>query len=347
MNEADRRFLLWAAGLALLCLLVYALRGILLPFVAGIAVAYALEPLAVRLERRGVPRGAAAAVLVLVFFALVVAFLLLFVPVLQQQIVGFAGRLPDYAAALQTRAETWFDVLQARLPPEDFTKLQEELKGLAGGLLGWVGGVATGIWSGGMAVVHFLAMVIITPLVVFYILRDWDGIVARIDAALPEAHRATVGHLAREIDRTLSSFARGQATVCLILAAFYATGLALIGLDFGIVIGIIIGILAFIPFVGSAIGLVLSVGLAALQFSDWTPVLLTLALFVAGHILEGQVLTPKIVGESVGLHPVWVIFALLAGGALLDFVGVLLAVPVAAAVGVLVRFAFRERAVPP
>jgi predicted PurR-regulated permease PerM len=348
MTEADRRFLIWAAGVVVLCAFVYALRGILLPFVAGIAIAYILQPLATRLERWRLSRGAAAALLVLASVVLFAAFIFLFVPVLRDQIVGFAERLPSYADSLQTRAEKWLDVLQARLSPEDFGQLQDEMKGAAGSLLAWIGGFATGLWAGGMAVVHFLALLIITPLVAFYLLRDWDRIVAQLDDLLPAAHKADIEHLAREIDRTLSSFARGQAIVCLILAVFYATGLALIGLDFGIVIGLIIGILAFVPFVGSAIGLVLSVGLAALQFSEGTPILLTLALFVAGHILEGQILTPKIIGDSVGLHPVWVIFALLAGGALMDFVGVLLAVPIAAAIGVLVRFAVRRAtALPP
>jgi predicted PurR-regulated permease PerM len=336
---ADRRLILWLLGLALLWALVYALRGILLPFVAGIAIAYVLDPVADRMERWRCGRTAAAALLVVLFFLLGVVFLLLFVPVLQDQLTQLAAKLPDYAAALQGIVERLLGVLQARLPPEEFAKLQESVAGIGAKALAAFGAVASGLWSGGMAIVHFLALVIVTPLVAFYLLRDWNAIVARIDAALPRAQAPALRHIAADIDRTLSAFARGQATVCLILAVFYAAGLFAIGLDFGIVIGIIIGILAFIPFVGSAVGLVLSVGLAAAQFGAWEPVAWTLALFVAGHLLEAQVLTPKIVGESVGLHPVWVIFALLAGGALMDFVGVLLAVPVAATIGVLARYA--------
>jgi predicted PurR-regulated permease PerM len=347
MTAADRRLLFWVVGIALGCVLIYALRGILLPFLAGIAIAYVLHPSADRLESWRVPRGVAAALLVIASLVLVVAFLLLFVPVLQDQISSFASRLPDYATSLQNHATKWFNVLQDRLPPEEFAKLQDGLKGMAGGMLGWLAGIATGIWSGGMAVVHFLALVIITPLVAFYLLRDWDRIIAQLEAVLPAAHKTTIETIAGQIDRTLSAFARGQATVCVILAVFYAVGLALIGLDFGIVIGIIIGILAFVPFVGTVVGLILSAGLALAQFDSAMPILLTLGLFVLGHLLEAQVLTPKIVGESVGLHPVWVIFALFAGGALMDFVGVLLAVPVAATIGVLVRFAFARAGAPP
>ena len=336
---SDRKLVLWLLGAALLCLLVYALRGILLPFVAGIAIAYVLDPIADRLERWRCGRTAAAALLVVLFFVLVVVFLMLFVPVLQDQVTRLVAKLPDYAAGLQGIVERLLGVLQARLPPEEFAKLQEGVAGMGAKALAALGAVASGLWSGGTAVIEFLGLVIVTPLVAFYLLRDWNAIVARIDAALPRAQAPSLRRIAVDIDRTLSAFARGQATVCLILAVFYAAGLFAIGLDFGIMIGIIIGILAFIPFVGSAIGLVLSVGLAAAQFGAWGPVAWTLGLFVAGNFLEGQVLTPKIVGESVGLHPVWVIFALFAGGALMDLVGMLLAVPVAATIGVLARYA--------
>ena len=193
--------------------------------------------------------------------------------------------------------------------------------------------------SGGLAIVNVLALVFITPIVTFFLLRDWDEMVARIDKWLPRQWAPVIREQATLIDETLAGFVRGQSLVCLLLGTFYAIGLTIVGLEFGIVIGMLAGILSFIPYVGTIVGFVLSVGLAFAQYPDWLPIFIVVGIFLAGQAIEGNFLTPKLVGERVGLHPVWVIFALLAGGSLFGFVGVLLAVPVAAVIGVLARFA--------
>ena len=184
-----------------------------------------------------------------------------------------------------------------------------------------------------------LRLLVITPLVAFYLLRDWDRIVARIDSLLPSRIRPIVREQAKEIDDILAGFVRGQATVCLLLGVFYAVGLSLAGLDFGVIVGLGTGLISFIPYFGMTIGLVTGMGIAVAQFADWVPIAIVAGVFAVGQVLEGNVITPRLVGNRVRLHPVWVIFAVLAGGALFGFTGILLALPAAAVIGVLVRFA--------
>jgi predicted PurR-regulated permease PerM len=332
----------WLVLLLVTLIGIYLLRSVLLPFVAGMAVAYLLDPVCDRLERWRMSRTWAT-VLVTVCFVLICALvLLLIIPVVVSQAADFAERLPDYAAALEREARQLIDLVRDRLDPTSEEKLQSLLADTANKVFAWLGNVLGGIVSGGVAFFNFIALLVITPVVAFYLLRDWDRMIAKADDSLPRKHQATIRQLAREVDDTLAGFLRGQGTVCLSLAVFYAVGLTLAGLDFGLVIGLIAGFLSFIPYVGSLIGLLLSVGLALAQFDSWVSVAIVAAVFFVGQAIEGNVLTPKLVGDRVGLHPVWVMFALLAGGALFGFVGVLLAVPVAAVVGVGVRFAFAQ-----
>jgi predicted PurR-regulated permease PerM len=192
-------------------------------------------------------------------------------------------------------------------------------------------------------VVNVIVFLVVVPVVAFYMLMDWDHMVARIDHLLPRDHAPVIRRLAGEIDRTLASFVRGQGTVCLILGTFYAVALMVVGLQFGLVVGLIAGLLTFIPYVGALVGGALSVGLALFQFwGDWWLIVAVAAIFQVGQMVEGNILTPKLVGSSVGLHPVTLIFALSAFGTLFGFVGMLVAVPVAAAIGVLVRFALEQ-----
>lgn len=334
------RFWLIVLAVALIC--IYLLRSMLLPFVAGMAVAYLLDPLCDRLERWGLSRTWATTIVTVSFVLLCVLVLLLIIPTLVNQIATFVERAPEYLAALQREATELLDRLRDRLDPTSEQKLQGMLQDSTGKVFGWVTGVLGGIITGGVAFFNFVALLVITPVVTFYLLRDWDRMVARADDSLPRRQQATIRELAREIDETLAGFLRGQGTVCLSLAVFYAIGLTLAGLEFGLVVGLIAGFLSFIPYLGSLVGLVLSVGLALAQFESWISVAIVAAVFFVGQAIEGNVLTPKLVGDRVGLHPVWVMFALLAGGALFGFVGVLLAVPVAAVIGVGVRFAFAQ-----
>jgi predicted PurR-regulated permease PerM len=217
-------------------------------------------------------------------------------------------------------------------------RIRESLGASSGKIAGWITQILSGLVTGGVAIANLLSLIFITPVVSFYLLRDWDRLVAQVDSCLPRGSVGVVREQAGLIDRTLAGWVRGQFTVCLVLGTYYAAGLTLAGLDFGLVIGLLAGLLSFIPFVGAAVGLVGSVGLALVQFDDWLRIAIVAGVFFVGQAVEGNFLTPRLVGDRVGLHPVWVIFALLAGGALFGFVGVLLAVPVAATLGVLVRF---------
>ncbi len=328
----------WLTAFAVVVTALYLWRDILLPFIAGMAVAYFLDPAADRLEKWGCSRTVATSIITGAFVVVVVAVLLLILPVLHSQIVQFAERVPTYAEMLRESIVPLLDTLRARVSPEVVERLRDVASGFVGGAIGWISRVLGSIWGGGMALFHLLSLIVITPVVAFYLLRDWDRMIAKIDSWLPEAHAQVIREQAALVDRTLAGFVRGQALVCLILGAYYGIALTLIGLDFGLIIGLGAGLISFIPFVGSIIGFAVSLGLAFLQFSEWLPVALVAAVFIVGQIAEGYFLTPKLVGDRVGLHPVWIIFALLAGGVLLGFVGVLLAIPVAAVVGVLARF---------
>jgi len=334
----ERRLGLWLLVLVGAGVLIYLLRGALLPFVAGMAVGYLLDPLADRLEALKCPRGLAAAVILGAFFVGVVAILVVLAPVLQVQVAGFVARVPAYAESLQALAEPMIAQFKARLTEAQMDQLREAAGGYAGDVVGWLGGLVGGLFSGGLAVFSVLSLVVIMPVVAFYLLRDWDRIIASLDALLPLGAAETVREQVREIDTRLSGFVRGQAIVCLVLGTWYAVGLSLVGLDFGLLVGLGAGLISFIPYFGTAVGLGVGVGLALAQFSEWLPIALVAAVFVSGQVLEGFVLTPNLVGERVGLHPIWVLFALMAGGGLMGFTGVVLAVPAAAAIGVVVRF---------
>lgn len=345
----QRQMVFWVAALAVLILILVVLRPILLPFVAGMALAYALDPLADRLERLGLGRLAASLLILFLFTVVFIVAIAALAPLLGQQIALFAQSLPAnierlqelFLKASQSAQLGWLrDMLGTG---ESGGPAGISAGGLVGQAAAWLAGVAQSVVSGGLALVNFLSLLVVTPVVAFYLLNDWDRMIARIDSWLPRQHAATIRELARQVDAALAGFVRGQGLLCLILGLFYATGLTLVGLNFGLLIGLGAGLISFIPFVGTILGFVVSVGVALAQFwPDWVMVGIVIGIFVTGQILEGNVLQPKLVGEHVGLHPVWLIFALFAFGYLLGFVGMLLAVPLAAVVGVLSRFAVRQ-----
>jgi predicted PurR-regulated permease PerM len=337
-----QRVAFWTSLFALSAYLLYLISGILLPFVAGFAIAYFLDPVADRLEQLRLPRWAAAIIVLVAFFLLVIACFVLVVPLLQGQLSDLIRRFPDFMKKGQGQAEALIYMLQEHLAPEDIQRLKEAVGAKAGDLVSWIISLLTGLVTGGLAIANLLSLIFIMPVVAFFLLRDWDHIVALVDSWLPRHHLHTLREQAALVDQTLSGFIRGQASVCLILGVFYACALTLAGLDFGLTIGLLIGLLIFIPYVGTAVGAVLSIGLASLQFDDWHRVMVVAGIFLVGQTLEGNFLTPKLVGDRVNLHPVWVIFALLAFGTLFGFVGVLVAVPVAAVIGVGVRFALKQ-----
>jgi predicted PurR-regulated permease PerM len=340
----QRQIGFWLLTLLLVALALYVLRDALLPFVAGLALAYLLDPLADRLQRLGLGRLGATLLILVSFICLFVVTLVLIAPLIAHQLAGFAGKMPGYVARLQALIiEQGGPLLERFGGPEALADMQSSIGNLVGQGAAWFGRFLQSLWSGGQAIISIFALLVVTPVVAFYLLVDWDRMVATIDAWVPVRHRDTVRRLAREIDDAIAGFVRGQTAVCLILGTFYAVALSLIGLNFGALIGMVSGILTFIPYVGSLTGLVLSAGVAVVQFwPDWTMILATLGIFIFGQFVEGNVLSPKLVGDAVGLHPVWLMFALVAFGSLFGFVGLLLSVPLAAAAGVLARFALQR-----
>lgn len=331
--------LFWLVVAASSFLLIWLLSDILLPFIAGMAVAYLLDPLADRLERAGLSRTLATSLILGLFFGAFLLATILLYPILMAQLVNLLAGLPALLEKLRAALLPVISRLLVDFPQAEGVSLREALGGSAEKAVSWIGGLLGQIWGGGLALVNFLALVIVTPIVAFYLLRDWDRLVQRIDSWLPRQHADTIRTQAAQIDRTLAGFVRGQLSVCLVMAIYYALALSVIGLDFGLVIGLLSGAISFVPYVGALLGFGFSVGVALVQFWPEFPwIIATVAVFVVGQFVEGNVITPKLVGDQVGLHPVWLIFALLAFGLLFGFVGILIAVPAAAVIGVLTRF---------
>ncbi|MEB2844036.1 AI-2E family transporter [Rhizobiales bacterium RZME27] len=334
-----RHIYFWLAVFVLFVGFLWFFRTILLPFVAGMALAYFLDPVADWLERRGLSRMMAS-VLILVGFVLIFALsLMLVIPVIVNQFAQFAAAMPGYITQLQqilSSPETSF--LPGWVTSQIDTVKQNFSEVLSQGA-GFIGTLFAQVWNSGKAIVDVVSLLIVTPVVAFYLLLDWDRMVNKVDSWVPRDQVQVVRQLAREMDRSVAGFIRGQGSLCLILGIFYAVGLSLVGLNFGLLIGFVAGMISFIPYIGSLIGLVLSVGVALVQFwPEYTWIIATAGVFFLGQFLEGNILQPKLVGSSVGLHPVWLMFALFAFGAMFGFVGLLVAVPAAAMVGVLVRF---------
>ncbi|MGE0501281.1 MAG: AI-2E family transporter [Rhizobiaceae bacterium] len=338
-----RQIRFWLIAAAIFIAFVWIFSDILLPFVAGMVLAYFLDPVADRLQRAGLSRFMATNVILVGFLVVFALALIVVVPVLASQLADLIGRLPEYLADLQALI-TSFDPqwIQDRfgVNAED---LRQALSTLLENSVGFFTTIMQSIWDSGVALFNIAGLFVVTPVVAFYMLLDWDRMIARIDSWVPRDYVTTVRELARQINVATAGFVRGQGTLCLILGVLYAVGLTAVGLNFGILIGLFAGLISFIPYVGSLVGLVLSVGVAFVQFwPDWTMVVGVAAIFFVGQFIEGNILQPRLVGKSVGLHPVWLMFALFAFGALFGFVGLLLAVPAAAAVGVLVRFAIER-----
>lgn len=336
------RLLFFVGGFILLGIFMSLISTILLPFVVAVITAYFLDPVADKLEKWGLSRTMATLTIVVSFFLLLIIAGLLLVPVLYQQSVALIHEIPNYTRAIQNEVLPSISRYMNRISPESVDKAKEAISNTSGSVIEFVTTLAKNILSSGLAVVNLLSLLFVTPIVTFYVLRDWDAIVAKINGFIPPLYAPVIREQCREIDRTLSGYIRGQTNVCLILGVFYAIGLSLAGLNFGLFIGLGTGLLSFIPYVGVLFGLVIGLTVAFFQFGDWVHVGIVASVFLIGQFLEGNFVTPKLVGGRVNLHPVWVIFALLAGGALFGFTGLLLAVPVAAILGVLIRFALRK-----
>lgn len=335
-----RQIRFWLIAAALFGIFVYMFSDILLPFVAGMALAYFLDPVADRLERLGLSRVAATFLILFAFVVVLVMALIIVIPVLATQLDDFLSKAPEYLAELQSLITSFNPQWLERRFGIDSNNLREGLNSLLTQGAGFIATIFQSIWSSGVALFSIAGLFIVTPVVAFYMLLDWDRMVATVDGWVPREYVHTVREISTDINAATAGFVRGQGTLCIILGVMYAVGLTLTGLNFGILIGLFAGLISFIPYVGSLVGLVLAVGVAFVQFwPDWIMVVVVACVFFTGQFIEGNILQPRLVGKSVGLHPVWLMFALFAFGSLFGFVGLLIAVPAAAAVAVLVRFA--------
>ena len=342
----ERNIVFWSAVLAVFVGLLWLLSPILLPFVLGMAIAYLLDPLNRRLTKRGLSRAFASFIILAGFVLAFVLLLLLITPPLVRQLSSFIDNAPGYAQRLQALVSDPNHPWLKRVVGDNLAS------GSAGDIMnqamGYLTGVLGSLWAKGQALISIFSLLIITPVVAFYLGCDWDRIVRSVDQYIPLQQRETVRGLAREIDATISAYVHGQSGVCLILGSYYAVALTMAGLSFGFLIGVVCGLISFIPYAGSLTALVVSLSIALAQFfPEWGRIIIVVGIVLVGQFFEGNVLAPKLVGHSVGLHPVWLMFALFAFGYLFGFVGLLLAVPLAAAAGVLIRFALqRYRASP-
>mgnify|MGYP001792011773 CR=1 FL=1 len=334
----QKQLLYWGIAAAVFFILLWSLGHVLLPFVLGGAIAYFLDPVADRLERVGLSRVAATGLITVVGILIFVLMALLVIPTLTNQALQLVNVAPEYAKSITAfLTERFPSLLDASSTlRQSISSLGETIQSRGAQLL------ETAL-SSVASILNVVVLLVIVPVVSVYLLLDWDRMVARIDDLLPRDHAETIRHLARDIDATLASFIRGMGTVCLILGTYYAIALMIVGLQFGLVVGFIAGLVTFIPYLGALIGGALAIGLALFQFwGDWVSIGLVAGIFVIGQVVEGNILTPKLVGNSVGLHPVWLILALSVFGAAFGFVGMLVAVPVAAAIGVVARFAVAQ-----
>lgn len=334
-NQKQLYILLSLAGLAWL---IYLLAPILTPFMVAAILAYIFDPVVDRFEEKKLPRMVGVVVVFLVMTLIFLGIVLVLAPFLEARLTSFAHKLPGYMDNLETTVLPWlhetFGVPVATLDLESFKQVIASNWHDVGG---WLGRIAKAVTSSGATVALWAANLALVPVVTFYLLRDWDDIVARIYRMIPKRYQSTSGQLGGEVNEVLASFLRGQLTVMVALAIIYSTGLALVGLDLALPIGLLAGLVSFVPYLGFIVGIVAATLAGGLEFQAFIPILWIWAVFAAGQMLEGMVLTPLLVGDKIGLHPVGVIFAVMAGGQLFGFFGVLLGLPVAAAINVLLR----------
>jgi len=337
-HDTSRRWQMLAI-VAVIVYLIWLLAPVLMPFAIAAMLAYLGDPLADRLERMGLNRTLSATIVFVVLLVAVIGVLVLLIPLIARQVENLINNLPRYGDWVQNTVWPW---LQARLHLDPHTFDSDRLLAAIKEHIGSIGGVASAVLGkvsrSGLGIVEWLTNAVLVPVVAFYLLRDWDRLVATIDRMLPRSIQPTIAHLARESDKILGAFVRGQLLVMLALGVFYGAGLGMVGLGVGPLIGMVAGLLSFVPYLGFIIGFVAAIVAALVQYGDWTHVLLVCGVFGLGQLLEGYVLVPKLVGDKIGLHPVAVIFAVLAGGYLFGFLGILLALPAASVIMVLLRY---------
>ncbi len=342
MSHGPRLALLAVLPLAILVTGLILLHGILLPFVVGMAAAYLLDPAADWLQRMHLSRGAATASITISFFLFLVVVVVLVLPAVATQAAELADELPRNLEQLRARLTPRLTELATTLGLDESWSAQGLVERFSGRVVSFAGSALSQVLQSGMALLNLLSLIFVTPVVTFYLLRDWDRMVGRLRTMVPRDQLPTVERLFHEVDEVLGGVIRGQLMVCSFLAIFYGAGLWLTGLRYGVVIGLLTGLFSFIPYIGMALGLCVGLVVATFQFQDWWMVAVVAAVFGAGQFIEGNFVTPYLVGTRIGVHPVWLIFAVLAGAALFGIVGALLAVPAAAVIGVFIRFALER-----
>lgn len=333
-------------GMALLfavLVLLWLLAPVVMPFAIAAGFAYLGDPLADRLERLHMSRTLAVSVVFTCMTLVLVGMLVLLIPLLQHQVTNLINNIPGYVQWLRTTLLPWLrEHLHLNASAFDSKRIVAALKAHIGSVSGTAASVLGQVSRSGLGLIESITNLVLIPVVTFYLLRDWDVMMARIDSMLPRRKQAIIRRLAHESDQVLGSFVRGQLLVMLALGVFYGLGLTVIGISVGPLIGMIAGLLSFVPYLGFIIGLVISLIAALVQFGDWLHVLLVLLVFAIGQMLEGYVLVPRLVGNKIGLHPVAVIFAVMAGGQLFGFLGVLLALPATSVIMVLLRYGYQR-----
>lgn len=328
----------WGATALVFLLALWFLGGVMLPFLIGGAIAYFLDPVANRLERLGLSRAAATALISIVALLLFILLALLVIPTLTQQLLALINAAPTIFSQLQSFLEQHFPQVldQTSVVHQTLISIGDTIKAQGADL-------ANRLISSALSVINAALFIVVVPVVAFYLLLDWGRMIQHVDDWLPRDYRDTIRTLGREIDAVLAGFVRGQLTVCTVLGTYYAVALMIVGLQFGLVVGVFAGLITFIPYLGSMTGLALGLGLALFQFWGMPAMIVAVvAIFLIGQFVEGNILSPALVGHSVGLHPVWLLFALSAFGTIFGFVGLLVAVPVAATIGVLARFGIKH-----
>src|SRR3569623_1928247 len=335
--------LVWVGFTVIVILLIWLFRPILLPFVIGIALAYILNPAVVLVERTGISRAWSAAIVLLAVLAVIIGILVVITPLIASQVAGLVSLLPGYVSDLNNLVRSTAPQLAEWLGPDRAAQLQTQLTQFIGSGVEFLGSLTAQVAQSGLTVLNTIAVLILTPVVAFYLLLDWSGMVKGIDDLLPREHCRESRQVLDQIDRSIAGVFRGQGSVILVLCFYYAAALSLTGLNFGLVIGLMTGLFSFIPFFGFLTGFVLAMGIALVQFSpNWWFVTIVFAVYMFGQFLEGNVLYPRLVGQSININPVWLMFALFAFAFLFGFVGLLLAVPLTAITATLTRYAIRR-----
>lgn len=340
--QIKERALFWCGLIVVFFLTLYALRTILLPFVLGLIIAYLLDPIVRKLERAKISRSIGAFIVILVIIFLFLIGFMFLLPIIHHQTMAFITNVPKYMDESWVKIQNILSNLQDKMSPEQFDSFRQNIASQVNSSFGFASNLVKTVTSNGMAIFSGIALFLITPIISFYLLKDWPKLKHKAASYFPKKHEKTIRQLLSEINKTLSGFLRGQFTVCTILAFYYSIGLSVVGLDVAIPIGILTGYLIFIPYVGWGIGFALSLILGYLQMQSGLSLIPVIGLYSVGLFLEGSILTPNLVGKSVRLHPVWVIFSIFVGGYLMGFWGVFLAVPIAGTIAVLIRYALQQ-----